>query len=151
MDNKIANLVIASDHAGYDLKSLIKKNLADNYKIEDLGAYSTDSVDYPDYAKALSEFIKLHNDYQGILICGSGIGISIAANRYNHIRAALCHNEITAKLARMHNDANVIVFGARIIDPQEALASIKVFLSTAFEKGRHQTRTNKLSKMILEP
>jgi len=147
MDNKITNLVIASDHAGYELKNFIKEILTDNYKIEDLGAYNTDSVDYPDYAKALAEFIKLHSDYQGILICGSGIGISIAANRYKHIRAALCHNEITAKLSRMHNDANVIAFGARIIDPQEAITAIKAFLSTPFEKGRHQTRTTKLSHL----
>jgi len=141
----VNNIVIASDHAGYSLKEFIKKKLSDSYNIEDLGTNNTKSVDYPDYAIKLANFISEHKDYRGILICGSGIGISIAANRYNHIRAALCHNNQTAKLSRIHNDANVVVLGARIVSQEDALDLIKVFLSTGYEKGRHQARIDKLS------
>ena len=138
------NVVIASDHAGYTLKEYIKCNL-DVGCLNDLGTDSINSVDYPDYANKLAEFISFNKSYKGILICGSGIGISIAANRHRHIRAALCYNKDTAKLSRLHNDANVLVLGARELANQDAMDIIKIFLSTEFEAGRHSNRVKKLS------
>ncbi len=140
-------ITIASDHAGFDLKSVIIKELNHQYQIIDLGCdNSEDSVDYPDFAKKLAEkIIKKEADF-GILICGSGIGISIAANRFKEVRAALCHNQKTAKLSRQHNNANVLCLGARIINEANAIKIVKVFLNTNFEGGRHNKRVEKLSK-----
>ncbi len=140
-------IAIASDHAGFDLKSLIVKELKNQYQIFDLGcADSTTSVDYPDFAqKVAQKIIKKEADF-GILICGSGIGISIAANRFKEVRAALCHNQKTAKLSRQHNNANVLCLGARIINQSNAIKIVKAFLSTNFEGGRHIKRVEKLSK-----
>lgn len=138
---------IACDHAGYDLKLAIIKYLKDkNYQIIDYGCDNAiDSVDYPDIATNLStKYIAKEFEF-GILICGSGIGISIAANRFKEVRAALCHDVNTATLARQHNDANVICLGARIIDEETALKSIDAFLNTKFSGSRHQNRVNKLS------
>lgn len=137
-------IFIASDHAGFTLKeSLI--NEFKELQIIDLGCNSeTESVDYPDFAQKLSKEISSNTDF-GILICGSGIGISIAANRFNHIRAALCHNEISAELSRAHNNANVICLGARFTESQDAIAAVKTFLNTEFEDGRHGRRVKKLS------
>lgn len=140
------NIVIASDHAGYILKEEIKQYLSDFCRVKDLGtSNSTKSVDYPDYAQQLAHFMLTDKEYIGILICGSGIGISIAANRYQHLRAALCHNTETATLARKHNDANVIVLGARVTPESEVYKALDAFLSTKFEGGRHQIRVDKLS------
>ncbi|MBL6784821.1 MAG: RpiB/LacA/LacB family sugar-phosphate isomerase [Rickettsiales bacterium] len=139
---KVSNLFIASDHAGYELKSFLLDQLRE-YNVIDLGTDSSDSVDYPDFANALSVSIKSFEDF-GILICGTGIGISIAANRHSHIRAALCEDVERAKLAREHNNANVIVFGARFVEASKALESVKAFLSSEFLKERHQIRVNKL-------
>lgn len=136
-------IYIASDHAGFQLKSHIIKSLAE-YKVEDLGCYSEESVDYPDCANKLVEKLTDESGQFGILICGSGVGISIAANRHKHIRAALCYNEEIAALARKHNNANVIVFGARFISAEMALSSLQTFLSTEFEGGRHKKRISKL-------
>ena len=140
---KINNLYIASDHAGYELKSYLIANLQ-NYNIINLGTDSEASVDYPDYAKLVAESITSEGDF-GILICGSGIGISIAANRYAHIRAALCSEHEVAILSREHNDANVLALGSRFIAGQQALDLCNSFLSTNFAKGRHQLRVSKLS------
>lgn len=138
-------IFIASDHAGFILKEFLVKKL-ERFQIIDLGCESaSESVDYPDFAQKLSREVKEDSDY-GILICGSGIGISIAANRFNHIRAALCNDETSAKLARAHNNANVICLGARFIEPENALATITAFLNTEFEDGRHGRRVEKLSK-----
>ncbi len=137
-------LYIASDHAGFALKSFLIKALAE-YNIIDLGCDSENSVDYPDFAKKLAKKIKNKSDL-GILICGSGIGISIAANRFKHIRAALCYNAKSAELSRLHNDANVICLGARLIANKTALAAVKIFFTTKFEGGRHVKRVAKLSK-----
>jgi ribose 5-phosphate isomerase B len=139
-------ILIAADHAGFDLKKFLIEELSKiGVEALDLGCSSAEkSVDYPDYAKKLCQKISEKNQL-GILICGSGIGISIAANRFKHIRAALCHNAKTAKLARAHNDANVICCGARIINPNKALAAVKAFLTTNFEEGRHGKRVEKLS------
>ncbi len=138
---------IACDHAGYDLKSFLIKELKNSYDIIDLGTDNADqSVDYPDFAvKLWRKLIKGEVEF-GVLICGSGVGISIAANRFFEIRAALCTNQKTAKLARKHNDANVLCLGARNIKKENALKCVKVFLSTSFEGGRHEKRVKKLSE-----
>lgn len=138
-------LVIASDHAGFDLKTLLKEALeAKGYAVTDLGPADTTSVDYPDMADKLAGAMKDGVGERGVLICGTGIGIGIAANRHRHLRAALCHDTTTARLARGHNDANVICFGARVIGTEVALDSLDVFLTTPFEGGRHQRRVDKL-------
>ncbi|MBM5782902.1 MAG: ribose 5-phosphate isomerase B [Pelagibacterales bacterium] len=144
LTNKI---FIASDHAGFELKQFLINELPNlDIKVSDLGCNSaTESFDYPDYAKKLVSEIKEESDF-GILICGSGIGISIAANRFDHIRAALCHNTKSAKLSRAHNNSNVIVIGARFIKSKSALAMVKAFLTTKFEDGRHRKRVEKLSQ-----
>ncbi len=140
-------IAIASDHAGFELKEQIISYLKQKkYQITDLGCFSKESVDYPDYANRLVETLKDQQVLRGILVCGTGIGMSIAANRFNHIRAALCTNSQMAKLAREHNDANVLVLGARIIDQQAALDSVQVFLDTEFTETRHQLRIDKLTK-----
>lgn len=142
------SIVIACDHAGYDLKQYLKKNLQDkNFEVVDLGCDSSStSVDYPDITKKLSLFLNDHNQYIGILICGSGIGVSISANRYKFIRAALCNSVKLAKLARLHNNANVLCLGARIINNTKALSIVNNFLKTNFEGNRHEIRVKKLSE-----
>jgi ribose 5-phosphate isomerase B len=140
-------IAIASDHAGFDLKSLVIKELKTEYQVDDLGCNdSQTSVDYPDFASKVAEKISKKDADFGILICGSGVGISIAANRFKEVRAALCHNQKTAKLSRQHNDANVLCLGARIIKEASALKMVKTFLKTKFEGGRHTKRVEKLSK-----
>lgn len=138
-------ILIASDHAGFPLKKFLIEQLTElGFKAIDLGCDSAEkSVDYPDYAQKLCK--KLDAEF-GILICGSGIGISIAANRFKHIRAALCHNAKSAKLARAHNDANVLCLGARVVKNKTALSIAKAFLSSKFEGARHERRVAKLSK-----
>ncbi|MDX1950043.1 MAG: ribose 5-phosphate isomerase B [Rickettsiales bacterium] len=143
--NKNYKISIASDHAGFELKEFLKSELASkNYEVFDLGTDSKNSVDYPDFAEKLALHIKDKKSDFGILICGSGIGISIAANRYNHIRAALCNNLEVTKLARQHNNANVICLGARFIDNKIALEMVEAFFNTEFEGGRHTERVRKL-------
>jgi len=137
-------IIIASDHAGYKLKEFLKANLT-NFNLIDLGTNSEESVDYPDYGKMLAEKVAENHSNLGILICGSGIGISIAANRNPKIRAALCHNVESAKLSRQHNNANVISLGARFLNEDEALEMVTTFLDTGFEGGRHQNRVEKLA------
>lgn len=139
-------IAIASDHAGFNLKETLKTYLTESAFVPlDLGAYSEESVDYPDFGNAMAEAIKAGKATRGVLICGSGIGISIAANRHKHIRAALCHSEETARLSREHNDANVLVLGARIVDIPTATAALNAFLTTQFAGGRHAGRVSKLS------
>ena len=136
-------IFIASDHAGFDLKKQILNTV--KAKLIDLGVNTEDSVDYPDYAKKLVSKIKTTENSKGILICGSGIGMSIAANRDKNIRAGLAFKSEIAKLMREHNDANVLVLPGRFINIQDALKCIKNFLTTDFEGKRHQNRVNKLS------
>ena len=137
------SVYIASDHAGFHLK----RYLIDNLDIHnDLGTDSSESCDYPVYAKKLVTAVLQSSDNFGILICGSGIGMSIAANRYAGIRAALCLNEEMATLARQHNNANVIVFGERMISPETALNCARRFLSTSFDGGRHLRRIKLLDQ-----
>jgi ribose 5-phosphate isomerase B len=138
-------VAIASDHAGVELKEKLKDEIKKlGLKFEDLGTEGTQSVDYPDYADALVKWIKAHEGNKGVLICGSGIGMSIAANRHKGIRAALVHNGMEAELARKHNNANVLCLGARTTDNMSAKAALKTFLNTAFEGGRHEKRVEKL-------
>lgn len=145
MNNKELTIALASDHAGFDLKTSVAKELSEKYNVVDLGCDNSQiSVDYPDFAKKLAEkIIKKEADF-GILICGSGIGVSIAANRFKEIRAALCHNQKTSELARKHNNANVLCLGARMIEKEIAIDAVNVFLNTEFEGGRHIARVEKL-------
>ncbi len=138
-------IAVASDHAGYDLKSQLKEDLLRlGFEVLDLGANGPESVDYPDFGHAMAAAIADGKVRRGVLVCGSGIGISIAANRHSHVRAALIHEPLGARLARQHNDANVICFGGRMIGRDLALECLKVFLETAFEGGRHARRVDKL-------
>jgi ribose 5-phosphate isomerase B len=138
-------IVIASDHAGFDFKASIKDRLAgEGYEVIDLGTHGPESVDYPDYAAALAGAIREGRAERGVLICGTGIGISIAANRHPGIRAALCHDTTGARLSRQHNDANVLVLGARVTGIETAQDCLAAFLSTPFEGGRHSRRVDKM-------
>ena len=138
-------VALASDHAGVELKELLKSELAAR-EIEtlDLGTNSTESVDYPDYGKALAEAVAAGRAGCGVAVCGSGIGISIAANRVPGVRAALCHDSLDARLSRRHNDANVLALGARTTGVDVARDCLAAFLDTDFEGGRHQRRVDKL-------
>ena len=139
------NIAIASDHGGFDLKEeLIKSYKNQNIMLHDLGTHSTQSCDYPDIAKTMAENILNKKFDKGILICGTGIGISIAANRFSGIRAAVLYNASVAKLTREHNDANIAVFGAREQSFKDVVHYLDIFLNTAFEGGRHSTRINKM-------
>ena len=138
-------ILIASDHAGFGLKEIIKKHLSKKkLKIIDLGPFNLVKVDYPDYAHKLSKKINLNKELKGILVCGSGIGMEMTANKYKNVRAALCYNQKSAKLARSHNKANVITFGSRLTKKNIALKCIDIFLNTKFKGGRHTKRINKI-------
>ena len=138
-------IAIGCDHAAFDEKnSLIRFLENKNFLVKDFGCFSNDSVDYPDYASLVAKEIKNNNYDFGILICGSGIGISIAANRHRGIRAALCTSEFHAEMSRKHNDANIIALGARITPIDEMFSIISKFLDTEFEGGRHQNRIEKI-------
>lgn len=142
MAEKIA---IASDHAGFELKTQLKQELERlGFEPLDLGADGPASVDYPDFAVKMAQALKAGDATRGVLVCGSGIGISIAANRHPHVRAALCHDHLTAKLSRLHNNANVLCLGGRTTGPDVARDCLQVFLGTEFEGGRHQNRVAKL-------
>lgn len=138
-------VVIASDHAGVALKSLMAGDLADmGFEVRDLGTATMESVDYPDFGHAVGKAVAAHDAVAGVVICGTGIGISIAANRHAGVRAALVHDDMTARLAREHNDANVLALGARVLEPEQARALLKTFFETPFEGGRHARRVEKL-------
>lgn len=140
------NILIASDHAGFEMKEFLGKYLkSQKYKVDDCGTNSSkEPVDYPDYAHKLCGFIKLGKAEKGILICGSGIGMSIAANKHKNIRAALCTSVEMAETSRKHNDANVLVLGSRITTNELAKDIVDMFLKTKFEGGRHKTRVEKI-------
>ncbi|MEM7679899.1 MAG: ribose 5-phosphate isomerase B [Pseudomonadota bacterium] len=141
----MAKIAIASDHGGYKLKEKIKEHFAD-FDWLDLGTDSDESVDYPEFGQALARAITNGEAEQGVLICGSGIGISIAANRFAAVRAALCTSEEMATLSRQHNNANVIALGERITDEATALKCVETFFNTNFEGGRHERRVGKLDQ-----
>lgn len=139
-------VAIASDHAGVALKNRLKKELkAMGFTPVDLGTKDTHSVDYPDYATLVADAVKAGFAANGVLICGSGIGMSMAANRHRHVRAALCTSALMAKLARAHNNANVLVLGARLVGEDVAVDCLKAFFAGHFEGGRHQRRVDKFS------
>jgi ribose 5-phosphate isomerase B len=141
----LKKIFISSDHAGYKLKELIKNHL-DKKKIlyNDLGPDNDGRVDYPDYAHKVAKNVKKNKNYFGILVCGSGIGMNIAANRHKNIRAAQCFNLKSAKLSRLHNDANIITLGSRLLSKNNAINCVGIFLSTKFEGGRHSKRIKKI-------
>jgi ribose 5-phosphate isomerase B len=140
-------VAIGSDHAGFALKTQLKSDLeAGGYTVIDLGTNGPESVDYPDFGFAVGEAIASGKAEMGVLVCGSGIGISIAANRNPAVRAAVVTNSLTAKLARQHNDANVVCFGERLVGSEVARDAMKAFLETAFEGGRHARRVDMLAK-----
>ena len=140
---KIDKVFLASDHAGFELKNELKEAIKGlGYEVVDLGTNDKNSVDYPDYAHLLAS--RLEPNCYGVLVCGTGIGISIAANRHENVRCALCHDEFTARLAREHNDANVIAFGARVVGAGVAISAAEAFLKTEFAGGRHERRVKKI-------
>ena len=137
-------IVLGSDHAGIMLKEQIKSYLLEEgYFILDKGCYTSESCDYPDIAELVCR--EINSETKGILVCGTGIGMSIKANRYNHIRCGLCTNELMAEMTRKHNNANVLAIGARILDNDTSFKIITKFLNTEFEGGRHQKRIDKLN------
>ena len=142
---KTNKVFLASDHAGFQLKEIIKKFLIKKRKkVLDLGTKNTSSVDYPDFAHLLSKKIKSGKNQFGILICGSGIGMDMAANKHKNIRAALCYNLQSTKLSRQHNNANVMAIGARLTNKNLALKCVNTFINTNFEGGRHIARVKKI-------
>ena len=138
-------ILIASDHAGFKLKKFLIKEFQGKFKFTDLGSFSENSVDYPDYARKLSKKIDENIDQMGVLICGSGISMTMVANTFKNDRAALCMNNKMSKLARQHNNANILVLGSRLISEQEAIKCLLVFLKTNYEGGRHQARLDKFN------
>ncbi|MGN0705276.1 MAG: ribose 5-phosphate isomerase B [Lentihominibacter sp.] len=141
-------IAIASDHGGFELKEKVKEHLRErNVKFVDLGTNSTESVDYPVYGKACAEAVASGKAERGIVICGTGIGISIAANKVKGIRCGLCTSVEMAKLTRQHNNANMLAMGGRILETETAFAIVDAFLDTEFEGGRHKRRTDMLDEM----
>ncbi len=144
-------LMIGSDHGGFELKEEVKKHLEDlGYEVVDVGTHSPESCDYPDIAKAGCEKITSGECERGILICGTGIGISMAANKIKGIRAACCSDTYSAKYTRLHNDANVICFGGRVVGGGLACEIVDAYLSVEFEGGRHQRRVDKIMALEAE-
>jgi len=139
-------IAIASDHAGLELKRLLAAELSGHgFSVLDLGTHDQASVDYPDFADALAKALADGRARRGVLICGTGIGVGMAANRHRHVRAAVCHDSTSARLARQHNDANVLALGARLLGSEVAKDCLAIFLSTAYEGGRHDRRVAKIS------
>ena len=138
-------IFISSDHAGFKLKEAIKVYLSKKkFSFHDLGPDIVSRVDYPDFAHKVAKKVKLNKNNVGILVCGSGVGMSIAANRHKNIRAAQCFNAKSTKLSRLHNDANIITLGSRLLTKKNALNCVSVFLNTKFEGGRHLKRIKKI-------
>ncbi len=138
-------IAIGSDHAGFELKEDLKKSFSQEFDIIDVGTNSTESVDYPDFAKKVCDIILNKDADFGILICGTGIGMSITANKFKGIYAALCYDTNTANLARSHNNANVICLGGRTTKLNDAIEIVKTFLGSSFEGGRHERRFGKIN------
>ena len=145
MKTLFKNICIASDHAGYNLKEYLKNKLSDDkIIISDLGTYGNNSVDYPDFAKKVSQRVKSKKSDIGILVCGSGTGMAISANKTKNIRAAVCFSRESTKLSRQHNNANIIALGARLTNKKNSLKLLSIFLNTKFEGGRHLRRIKKI-------
>ena len=142
------NIAIGSDHGGFKLKQKIIEFLKKNkHQVKDFGTYSEDSCDYPEFAYRVAKYVGRSRSRRGILVCKSGIGNSIVANKAKGVRAALCHNIKTAKLSRQHNDANILVLGAFFVDSRKAKSMIKVWLKTKFEGGRHLRRVKQIERI----
>jgi ribose 5-phosphate isomerase B len=140
-------ILIGSDHAGFDLKSFLKEVMEqDGLQVVDVGCAADISCDYPDYARLLCERIQSGESSRGVLICGTGLGMSMAANRFKGIRAALCANEYQARMSRAHNDANVLIIGGRVTGAELALSILRTWLETSFEGGRHQRRIDLIER-----
>ncbi|MCY4160417.1 MAG: ribose 5-phosphate isomerase B [Flavobacteriaceae bacterium] len=139
-------IFIGCDHAGYELKECLMQQLSNQQKfdIKDFGTYSKQSVDYPDFIHQVAQAVQKDKESKGLIICGSGNGAAMTANKYAGIRAAICWNKSIAELARTHNDANILSLPARFIGPNEAHSMLKIFIETEFEGGRHQRRVNKI-------
>jgi ribose 5-phosphate isomerase B len=141
-------IAIASDHAGVTLKEQVAALLEGRgVEVSDLGTRSDESVDYPDYGEKVARAVSAREVDCGVLICGTGIGMSIVANKFPGVRAALCHDRRTAEISRQHNDANILVMGARVLDPGLALQMVEAWLATPFEGGRHQRRVDKIGEI----
>jgi len=141
----LKKIFISSDHAGFKLKEEIKSHLSKrNISFKDMGPFNDDRVDYPDYAHKVARKVKTNKNNLGILVCGSGMGMNIAANRHKNIRAAQCFNLKSTKLSRLHNDANIITLGSRLLNKKLALNCVNTFLNTKFEGGRHSKRIKKI-------
>ena len=137
---------LGADHAGFPLKETLRESMrAAGHEVIDLGTFSEESVDYPDLAREVGEKVRENADTRGVLVCGTGIGVAIAANKLKGIRAANVHDVNEATLSRQHNNANIVTVGARTTDPKLAEEIVKIFLSTAFEGGRHQARVDKIT------
>jgi ribose 5-phosphate isomerase B len=148
MLDKTKTIPIASDHGGYEMKEYLKKKLIEEgYNIKDMGTYSSDSVDYPDMIHPLAKSINVGEYKQGIILCGSGNGAQMTANKYPNVRAGLCWTVEQASLIRQHNNANIISIPGRFVNEKLALDMVKTFLNTEFEGGRHLTRVSKISKI----
>ena len=141
-------ILIGNDHAGYSLKLSIIKNLEDKYEFFDKGSYSDESVDYPDYASIIAKEIQSEKGDLGILICGTGNGVCMTANKFKRIRAVICWNEEIAKLAKQHNNANIICIPSRFIKVEEAMKIIESFILEKFEGGRHERRIKKINENL---
>jgi ribose 5-phosphate isomerase B len=141
----LKKIFISSDHAGFKLKEEIKSHLSKKkLSFQDLGPFNDDRVDYPDYAHKVAKKVKVNKSNVGILVCGSGMGMNIAANRHKNIRAAQCFNLKSTKLSRLHNDANIITLGSRLLTKKLAINCVNTFLNTKFEGGRHSNRIKKI-------
>ena len=141
-------IALGADHAGFHVKEAVREFLENaGYPVDDLGTWSEESVDYPDYGKAVADRVAAHQNVFGIAVCGTGMGISIAANKVPGIRAAVAHNVDTARLAREHNDANVLAMGGRVVSSAQAIEMVQTFLSTTFAGGRHARRVEKISQI----
>ena len=144
-------IAIGSDHAGFSLKKTIIDYLTDKgIQVDDCGTYSEESTDYPDYAAKVAKTVASDDSYAGILICGTGIGISIAANRFKGVRAALCHDSFTATMSRRHNNANILAMGAKVVSWEIAKEIIDIWLSEEYEGGRHERRLEKIEENLIQ-
>ena len=145
MKSLFKKVSLASDHAGFNLKERIKKFLTKKkIKVIDLGPKNNNSVDYPDYAKKVARNVSSKKSNMGILVCGSGTGMAMSANKFKKIRAALCYNKSSTRLSRLHNNANIMALGARLTKKADAMKLVNIFLNTKFEGGRHLRRVKKI-------
>ena len=148
MESSTSPVVIGSDHAAYPLKEKVKALLVENgIQVEDVGTLGEDSVDYPDFAIKAASLVSEKKFERGILLCGTGLGMSMVANRFKHVRAALCTDTFSAAMSRRHNDANMLILGGRVTGVDLALEIVRVWLSTPFDGGRHQNRLDKFSAL----